>query len=52
VLKDNERVSLFGDWHFGFFGMSFVGATNVGSISLNWDDTLATNVKKPKAPFF
>jgi phosphatidylserine decarboxylase len=40
VLKDNERVTVFGDWHFGFFGMTFVGATNVGSIILNWDPEL------------
>ena len=40
VLKDNERVTIFGDWVYGFFGMTFVGALNVGSIVLNFDHEL------------
>ena len=47
VFKTNERVNLLGDWKHGFFAMSFVGALNVGSIKLHFDDTLTTNVRKP-----
>ena len=43
TFKDNERVSLFGEWAHGFFAMTYVGATNVGSISLHFDKTLVTN---------
>ena len=38
VLKSNERVNVLGDWAHGFFTVSFVGATNVGSIKLHFDD--------------
>jgi len=53
VLKSNERVNVLGDWAHGFFAISFVGATNVGSIKINFDDTLQTNCSKysnPKIP--
>lgn len=43
VFKSNERVNLIGNWAHGFFSICFVGATNVGSIKLNFDDTLKTN---------
>lgn len=40
----NERVALLGRWRHGFFGMVPVGATNVGSIRINFDRELHTNV--------
>ncbi|CCH60528.1 hypothetical protein TBLA_0D00180 [Henningerozyma blattae CBS 6284] len=42
----NERVPLLGSWKYGFFSMTLVGATNVGSINLNFDKDLKTNQKK------
>ena len=51
VLKENERVNLLGEWSHGFFAMSFVGALNVGSITLHFDDVLKSNVKVPEAPY-
>ncbi|OCH94188.1 phosphatidylserine decarboxylase [Obba rivulosa] len=40
----NERVALLGRWRHGFFSMVPVGATNVGSIKINFDQALRTNV--------
>lgn len=51
VFKDNERANVLGEWHHGFFAMSFIGALNVGSICLLFDDTLKTNLKSPKEPY-
>lgn len=39
----NERVAYVGKWAHGFFSMTAVGATNVGSIKVNFDDDLRTN---------
>jgi phosphatidylserine decarboxylase len=39
----NERVVLLGRWRWGFFSATPVGATNVGSIVVNFDRELRTN---------
>ncbi|KAJ5089263.1 Phosphatidylserine decarboxylase-like protein [Penicillium argentinense] len=39
----NERVALLGRWRWGFFSYTPVGATNVGSIKINFDRELRTN---------
>ncbi|XP_072455977.1 phosphatidylserine decarboxylase proenzyme, mitochondrial isoform X3 [Notamacropus eugenii] len=39
----NERVVLSGDWKHGFFSLTAVGATNVGSIRIYFDRDLHTN---------
>ncbi|PNH48234.1 hypothetical protein VD0004_g139 [Verticillium dahliae] len=39
----NERVVLLGRWRWGFFSYIPVGATNVGSIMINFDRELRTN---------
>ena len=39
----NERAVYLGEWKHGFFSMSAVGATNVGSISVDFDTDLVSN---------
>ncbi|CAK6982591.1 phosphatidylserine decarboxylase proenzyme%2C mitochondrial [Scomber scombrus] len=39
----NERVALTGQWEHGFFSLTAVGATNVGSIRVYFDQELQTN---------
>lgn len=39
----NERVSYVGKWKHGFFSMTAVGATNVGSVQVYFDKDLKTN---------
>ena len=51
VLKENERVNLLGEWKHGFFALSFIGATAVGSIKVHFDDVLKTNVSNPLEPY-
>ncbi|KAF8972461.1 phosphatidylserine decarboxylase 1 [Flammula alnicola] len=46
----NERVALLGRWKHGFFGMVPVGATNVGSIHVNFDTELRTNTHHVRRP--
>ncbi|CAB3242618.1 unnamed protein product [Arctia plantaginis] len=41
----NERAVYIGEWKHGFFSMTAVGATNVGSIEIYNDPDLQTNTK-------
>ena len=49
VFKKNERVNIFGQWKANddFFFTSFVGALNVGSILLDFDEDVVTNMAMP-----
>lgn len=48
AFEKNERVILSGSYPLGNFKMAIVGAYNVGSIKLNFDDNIQTNVFKDK----
>ena len=52
VFKNNERVNIFGRWAQGFYFESAVGATNVGSIKLDFDQAVSTNKSVPSYPYF
>eukprot|EP00088_Acartia_fossae_P010141 TRINITY_DN15007_c0_g1_i1.p1 TRINITY_DN15007_c0_g1~~TRINITY_DN15007_c0_g1_i1.p1 ORF type:complete len:400 (+),score=19.70 TRINITY_DN15007_c0_g1_i1:122-1321(+) len=43
LFQLNERVAYIGKWKHGFFSMTAVGATNVGSIKVPMDEELSTN---------
>ena len=54
VFKNNERVNIFGQWKDSddFFFTSFVGALNVGSILLDFDTDVSTNLSMPADPYY
>ena len=46
-------MNIFGQWKDeDFFFTSFVGALNVGSILLDFDEDVATNLANPASPYF
>ncbi|XP_048252354.1 phosphatidylserine decarboxylase proenzyme, mitochondrial-like isoform X4 [Haliotis rufescens] len=54
LFNFNERVVYSGTWEHGFFSMTAVGATNVGSIKIYCDEELTTNNsrKQPHGTYF
>ncbi|OTF71851.1 phosphatidylserine decarboxylase proenzyme-like protein, partial [Euroglyphus maynei] len=43
LFSVNERVAYIGEWQYGFFAMVPVGAVNVGSMRIYFDQDLRTN---------
>ena len=53
VFKNNERVNIFGQWQKDLFMfISYVGALNVGSIVLDFDPEVITNMGDPAKPYY
>uniref|UniRef100_A0A0B6ZFD2 Phosphatidylserine decarboxylase proenzyme, mitochondrial n=1 Tax=Arion vulgaris TaxID=1028688 RepID=A0A0B6ZFD2_9EUPU len=54
LFNFNERAVYTGRWEHGFFSMTAVGATNVGSIKIYSDQELETNTRKkyPEHTYF
>ncbi|KAL9651648.1 hypothetical protein ABK040_001593 [Willaertia magna] len=48
LFTQNERVVLNGKWQYGNMHYVIVGALNVGSFVVHFDNSLKTNVKRPK----
>ncbi|KAG2393041.1 hypothetical protein C9374_009618 [Naegleria lovaniensis] len=48
LFTQNERVVLNGKWAYGNMHYVIVGALNVGSFVVNFDNSLRTNVKRPR----
>lgn len=46
LFTENERAAYIGEWKYGFFAMVPVGAVNVGSISIYFDNELKTNQRQ------
>jgi len=47
VFNTNERVICLCEWQDGFMCLGFVGAFNVGSIEMGFDEEIKTNTKLP-----
>ncbi|XP_031556691.1 phosphatidylserine decarboxylase proenzyme, mitochondrial-like isoform X2 [Actinia tenebrosa] len=50
LFNYNERVVLSGSWEYGFFAYAAIGASNVGSIYVDFDEELKTNISGKYIP--